>query len=115
MQARTFITLCNTALGASCWFTAHITPFEEDDHLELRMASEYAELNLSNPPGFTQVSKADEALALLAAGENFDMVITLFNFGGSSSSQFPDKPLVHRGIVREARPGNDGLTEVISS
>ena len=52
---------------------------EEDGRLEEQLASEYAGLNLSNPPMITRAETPSEALAL--AGEDFDLVIVVYNTG----------------------------------
>ena len=75
---------------------------EEDGRLDMRIAQEYADLNLSGPPVFERVSSTREALEKSAAGERWDLVITLYNVGEvdvfSFASQMkeasPDMPLV---------------------
>ena len=54
---------------------------EEDGRLDMRIAQEYADLNLSGPPVFERVSSTREALDKSAAGERWDLVITLYNVG----------------------------------
>ena len=54
---------------------------EEDGRLDMRIAQEYTDLNLSGPPVFERVSSTREALDKLAAGERWDLVITLYNVG----------------------------------
>ena len=54
---------------------------EEDGRLDAQIALEYAELNLSNPPDIERVESTVEALALLAGGARFDLVITMYNVG----------------------------------
>ena len=54
---------------------------EEDGRLDMRIAQEYADLNLSGPPVFERVSSTREALEKSAAGERWDLVITLYNVG----------------------------------
>ena len=54
---------------------------EEDGRLDARIAREYAELNLSNPPVFVRAASTREALALAEAGERWDLVITMYNVG----------------------------------
>jgi len=51
---------------------------EEDCRLSERIIHEYRGLNLSNPPRFTWVATAEEALAALHE-KNFDMVITMLH------------------------------------
>lgn len=54
---------------------------EEDGSLDVRIAREYSELNLSNPPRFERVPSTREALDKAEAGERFDLVITMYNVG----------------------------------
>ena len=54
---------------------------EEDGRLDARIAREYAELNLSNPPVFVRAASTKEALELADAGERWDLVITMYNVG----------------------------------
>lgn len=54
---------------------------EEDGRLDMRIAQEYADLNLSRPPIFERVSSTREALEKSAAGEHWDLIITLYNVG----------------------------------
>lgn len=54
---------------------------EEDGHIEIQLAREYAELSLSNPPTFTRVSSALGALEILQTDSNYDLVIAMFNIG----------------------------------
>ncbi len=74
---------------------------EEDCRLSERIINEYRGLNLSNPPRFTWVSKAQEALAMLNL-KKFDMVITMsqladmdvFTLGEEIKKKAPDLPVV---------------------
>ena len=54
---------------------------EEDGRLEVQINREYMELNLSNPPSFTRVSSATEAVEVLKQRNDFDLVISMFNVG----------------------------------
>lgn len=54
---------------------------EEDGRIDIQIAREYSELNLSNPPSIVRVESTVEALELLEAGERFDLVITMYNVG----------------------------------
>jgi len=54
---------------------------EEDGRIDVQIAREYGELNLSNPPAIIRVESTVEALGLLEAGERFDLVITMYNVG----------------------------------
>ncbi len=51
---------------------------EEDCRLSERIIHEYRGLNLSNPPRFTWVSTAEEALSALSE-KKFDLVITMLH------------------------------------
>ncbi|MEE4264216.1 MAG: PEP/pyruvate-binding domain-containing protein, partial [Desulfobacteraceae bacterium] len=74
---------------------------EEDCRLSERIINEYRGLNLSNPPRFTWVSSAQEALAMLDE-KKFDMVITMsqladmdvFTLGEEIKKKVPDLPVV---------------------
>ena len=61
---------------------------EEDGRLDNQIAQEYAELNLSNPPEIKRTPGTAEALELLAAGERFDLVITMYYVGAVSVFDF---------------------------
>ena len=75
---------------------------EEDGRLESRITQEYIELNLSNPPAITRVESTVEALAVVDAGQEFDLVITMYNVGEVDVFAFshmmkerrPDTPIV---------------------
>ena len=54
---------------------------EEDGRIESRIALDYAELNLSNPPVIQRVESTADALPLLEAGERFDLILTMYNVG----------------------------------
>ena len=54
---------------------------EEDGRLEAQITHEYSELNLSNPPSITRVESTVEALEMIDRGEEFDVVITMYNVG----------------------------------
>ena len=54
---------------------------EEDGRIEARIQQEYSELNLSNPPAISRVESPTEALALVEQGEQFDLVMTMYNVG----------------------------------
>jgi CheY-like chemotaxis protein len=74
---------------------------EEDCRLSERIINEYRGLNLSNPPRFTWVATAEEALAALDE-KNFDMVITMlrladmdaFVLGQEIKKKDPDLPVI---------------------
>ena len=71
---------------------------EEDGRLDMRIAQEYADLNLSGPPVFERVSSTLEALEKSAAGEHWDLVITLYNVGEVDVFDFAAR-------MKEANPG----------
>ena len=71
---------------------------EEDGRLDMRIAQEYADLNLSGPPVFQRVSSTREALEKSAAGERWDLVITLYNVGEVDVFSFAHQ-------MKEANPG----------
>jgi len=52
---------------------------EEDGRIESRIAKEYADLNISDPPSFKWVNSAAKARNVLKEDEGFDMVICMFN------------------------------------
>ncbi len=74
---------------------------EEDCRLSERIIHEYRGLNLSNPPRFTWVSSAQDALAMLGE-KKFDMVITMsqladmdvFDLGEEIKKKVPELPVV---------------------
>ena len=75
---------------------------EEDGRLDMRIAREYSELNLSNPPVFERVATSAEALGLAASGEEFDLIIAMYNSGAVDVFDFsrdmkaiaPETPIV---------------------
>ena len=64
---------------------------EEDGRLDARIAREYAELNLSNPPVFVRAASTREALEMADAGERWDLVITMYNVGDVDVFTFSHK------------------------
>ncbi len=72
---------------------------EEDGRLDMRIAREYAELNLSGPPVFERVPSTGHALEKAASGERFDLIITMyepkvFDFAARQKEYSPDTPIV---------------------
>ncbi|MEG2319447.1 MAG: response regulator, partial [Mucinivorans sp.] len=61
---------------------------EEDGRIEAQITAEYAGLNLSNPPTFTRVSSASVALDMLAMGQDYDLIIIMFNIGQMTPFDF---------------------------
>jgi CheY-like chemotaxis protein len=86
---------------------------EEDCRLSERIINEYRGLNLSNPPRFTWVSTAEEALAALDE-KKFDLVITMLHLADMDASvlgqeikkKVPDLPVIllsHSSILPDAQ------------
>lgn len=75
---------------------------EEDGHIEDQIARDYAELSLSNPPAIIRAETTMEALEMARQGEEFDLVITMYNVGEIDVFDFslqmkqiaPDTPIV---------------------
>ena len=72
---------------------------EEDGRLDMRIAREYADLNLSSPPVFERVESTAMALEKAAAGERFDLIITMyesrvFDYAARQKEYSPDTPIV---------------------
>ena len=72
---------------------------EEDGRLDLRITREYADLNLSGPPVLERVESTAKALEKSLGGEQFDLVITMyepsvFEFAAREKALFPDTPIV---------------------
>ena len=54
---------------------------EEDGQIDVQIQKEYSDLNISNPPSFSWVTTSEEAHTLLRNGEDFDLIICMFNIG----------------------------------
>ena len=84
---------------------------EEDGRIDVQIAQEYAELNLSNPPSIVRAETTDEAQALLNVQRNdvrctkedpFDLILVVYSAGGldvfdfaaESKRLLPDCPIV---------------------
>jgi len=75
---------------------------EEDGRIDVQIAQEYAELNLSNPPAIVRSESPGEALGLLRNQESFDLIILVYSAGGNEVWDFakeakgllPDCPIV---------------------
>ena len=75
---------------------------EEDGRIDVQIAQEYAELNLSNPPAIVRAETTQEALRLVEQGERFDLIMMVYSAGGSdvwdfsaeAKSMQPDCPIV---------------------
>ena len=61
---------------------------EEDGRIDVQIAQEYLELNLSNPPAITRAETTAEALTLVQQGETFDLIILVYSAGGSEVWDF---------------------------
>lgn len=60
---------------------------EEDGHIDVQIAQEYAELNLSNPPAIVRAENPEAALRLLVAGEGFDLIIIVSNGAARTATE----------------------------
>ena len=79
---------------------------EEDGRIDVQIAQEYLELNLSNPPAITRAETTAEALSIIeeakAQNESFDLIILVYSAGGNEVWEFaaetkqalPDCPIV---------------------
>ena len=75
---------------------------EEDGRIDVQIAQEYAELNLSNPPAIVRSDNNDDALRMVKDGEHFDLVIIMnnasiektFDFAGQLKQLNPTTPIV---------------------
>lgn len=75
---------------------------EEDGRIDVQIAQEYAELNLSNPPSIVRVETKDDGLKLVRSGEQFDLVMMMHNGTVSDTFDFarqmkqlaPNTPIV---------------------
>ena len=66
---------------------------EEDGRIDVQIAQEYAELNLSNPPAITRAETTQEALELLS--EPFDLILLVYSAGGSEVWDFAAQAKQH--------------------
>ena len=80
---------------------------EEDGRIDVQIAQEYAELNLSNPPSITRAETTREALASIEERKTsgklpFDLILTMysvgeldvFDFAKEAKQLMPDCPIV---------------------
>lgn len=75
---------------------------EEDGRIDVQIAQEYAELNLSNPPSIIRSDSRTAALRMVHEGEHFDLVIIMnnasvedtYSFAQQMKAQEPDTPIV---------------------
>jgi len=62
---------------------------EEDGRIDVQIAQEYAELNLSNPPSITRAESPAEALEVVKTnGDGFDLILTVYSAGGNEVWDF---------------------------
>ena len=61
---------------------------EEDGRIDVQIAQEYAELNLSNPPLIVRKETGAAALELVESGEEFDLTILMQNSDIEKIQQF---------------------------
>lgn len=61
---------------------------EEDGRLDVQIAQEYSDLNLSNPPTITRAETQAEALEMVHSGKRFDIVMTMNNAEVSKAFAF---------------------------
>jgi len=87
-------------LLVSTFYDAYI--FEQDGMLSEQLLGEYRQLNLSLPPRITSVPSGEAALAALAAGRRFDLLVTTMRVGdmrpdelaARARAQRPDLPML---------------------
>ncbi len=92
-RIRSILLICNSYDSFS---------LEEDGRIDVQIAQEYAGLNLSNPPEIRRAESTADALELLASGERFDLVITMyyvgeigvFDFARQAKEYSPSMPIV---------------------
>ena len=60
----------------------------EDGRIDVQIAQEYAELNLSNPPSIVRTETTDDALQLVRSGEQFSFIIVMNNAAIESTLDF---------------------------
>ena len=63
---------------------------EEDGRIDVQIAQEYLELNLSNPPSIKRAETTDEALSIIEnrKNESFDLIILVYSAGGNEVWEF---------------------------
>ena len=64
---------------------------EEDGRLEVQIAREYADLNLSNPPHIHRTDSTASAMAMIEEGARYDLIITMYYVGEMSVFEFADR------------------------
>lgn len=65
---------------------------EEDGRIDVQIAQEYAQLNLSNPPAITRAETTTEALEIVnrqsSNGQSFDLILVVYSAGGNDVWEF---------------------------
>ena len=65
---------------------------EEDGRIDVQIAQEYAQLNLSNPPSITRAETTTEALEIVnrqsSNGQSFDLILVVYSAGGNDVWEF---------------------------
>lgn len=65
---------------------------EEDGRIDVQIAQEYAELNLSNPPSIVRAETPHEALSIIenreSKIESFDLILAVYSAGGNEVWDF---------------------------
>ena len=61
---------------------------EEDGRIDVQIAQEYLELNLSNPPSIDRAESPADALPRLAQGEAYDLILLVYSAGGGEVWEF---------------------------
>ena len=64
---------------------------EEDGRIDVQIAQEYAELNLSNPPAIVRAETTQEALMKVHLGERFDLIAIVYSAGGNEVWEFAEE------------------------
>ena len=99
---------------------------EEDGRIDVQIAQEYLELNLSNPPAIVRAETTSEALVEIQNSEGFDLIMMVYSAGGSDVWDFateakkalPECPIVllssfskevHRRIEQQDKHNIDYL------
>ena len=61
---------------------------EEDGRIDVQIAQEYAELNLSNPPSIVRAETPREALDIVESQDSFDLILVVYSAGGNEVWDF---------------------------
>ena len=61
---------------------------EEDGRIEVQIAEDYQQLNLSNPPSIVRAESMADGLRRVQEGERFDLVMVMYNLGHSDVFDF---------------------------